>query len=311
MRWNDGDIDLDADELGPDDSDAGDIVFDADDPSICDSEWEKSLLSEWVEGLKDRDVSFRVPVLDLSNCDEVEVTAAAWLKSPRMMLETLAARLNEVIERCNLLPVRGLVFEVKRECFSYPGLSDLYNLSCTLHICGLIVDYVNSIQPTPLKGEILVQLGKSVLPGRTPELNRCIDCCKRELTKLAKWIKIKEIQNSDNPPVDPRTPRSPKDQHQTVRGTVVLESELTRDERDGKQWCIILGYAKDDHTPISKTSFHNRIKGKGPNPLDAVVVRGQKYRLRTNQLPTAANTESARNAIIEAVPPSKRGRKKG
>ena len=98
MRWNDGDIDLDADELGPDDLDADHSVFDADDPSICDSEWEKSLLSEWIERLKDRDVSFRVPVLDPSNCDEVEVTAVAWLQSPRIMLETLAAKLNEVIE---------------------------------------------------------------------------------------------------------------------------------------------------------------------------------------------------------------------
>jgi hypothetical protein len=204
MRWNDGDIDLDADESDPDDLDAGHIVFDDGDSTAFDSEWEKSLLSEWVERLKDRDVSFRVPVLDLSNCDQIEVTAVAWLKSPRMMLETLAARLNEVIERCNLLPVHGLVLELKRECYSYPGLSDLYNLSCTLHICGSTVDYVNSIQPTPLKGEVLVQLGKSVLPGRTQELNRCINCCKRELTKLAKWIKIKDIQNANEPSVDPR-----------------------------------------------------------------------------------------------------------
>ena len=139
-------------------------------------------------------------------------------------------------------------------------------------------------------------------------------CLLRETIRLARWIALKrpELQAGAN-----NTQAQLQQlwqqlwqQQQTVRGTAVLESELTKDVRGSKQWCIILGYANPDHEPLSKTNFHNRIKGEGPNPLDAVLVPGQKYRLRTNHLPTAANTEAARIAIIEAAPPSKRGKKK-
>ena len=96
--------------------------------------------------------------------------------------------------------------------------------------------------------------------------------------------------------------------HTTVRGTKVLESELTKDARPTAQWLIILGHANKDKSPISKSTFYDRIHGKGSNPLDAVAVPGQKYRLRVNQLPTDTSTEGSRNAVIEATTPSQRGK---
>lgn len=342
MRWTNGVIHFDADiseieerltDIDSDALDLRDIDF-----TTFDLEMEESL--------KDLDISFPVP--DLSNCRDAE-TADAWVKSPRLMLERLTVRLNEILQRCEARSFPGTVIQFKPK-YIYtdddkhpsrftPKLLFLTSVSAILLRCGYLVDLVNTIQPTPFKGEILVELGKCVHLGDTPEFDHAINCYKGELRKLAVWIKAKELGNSKQAPaapgpielfVPPRvsnqtpceetianpeiaapmsTPPKPIEQHQTVRGTVVLESELTRDERDCKQWCIILGYANHDHAPISKTSFHNRIKGNGPNPLDVVAVRGQKYRLRKNQLPTAAATEAARNAIIEAAPPSKRGKK--
>ena len=97
--------------------------------------------------------------------------------------------------------------------------------------------------------------------------------------------------------------------HTTVRRTRVLESELTKDARPTVQWLTILGHANEDKSPISKSTFHDRIHGRGSNPLDAVAVLRQKYRLRVNQLPTDMSTEGSRNAVIEAATPSKRGKR--
>ncbi len=177
----------------------GDIDLDADDPSVFDLEWEKSRKLEWEERRKNLDISFPVPVLDLSDCRNAE-TAAAWAESPRLMLETLTFRLNEILERCEPRSY-GFVLELKPEYISRQGTSILINMSCTLNNCGSIVDLVNTIQPTPFKGEILVQLGKSILPGKTSELTRLINCYKRELRKLAIWIKAKEIKKGNEPSV--------------------------------------------------------------------------------------------------------------
>jgi len=330
MRWNDGDIDLDADDSDPDH-----IVF-HDGDSAFDLELEESLKLEWEERRKNLDISFPVP--DLSDCRNAE-TVDAWVESPKLMLETLTFRLNEILERCEPRSY-GFVLELKPEYITLQGKSILINMSCTLNNCGDIVDLVNTIRPTPFKGEILVQLGKSILPGKTSELTRLINCYKRELWKLAEWIKAIDKRNGNESSVAPRpivlipsklvsnhtqseepnvspetakptmTPPTVTGQHQTVRGTFVQESELTKDERPCGQWCIILGYANPEREPIPKTTFHNRIRGEGSNPLDAVLVRGQKYRIRQSQMPTEVKTEGARNSIIEAAPPSKRGKKK-
>lgn len=333
MQSNEGD------DLDPDDYSAIDFTeFDA----------------EMRESLKSADLSFPVP--DLSDCDDAEV-AAAWVKSPKLMLQTLTFRLNEILEICEARSFPGTTIQLKPKYIYTDEEKRLQRLSTKAVLltgvafvflkCGHIVDIVNSIQATPFEGKILVEFARCIHLGNTPEFDRSIKCYKGALRQLAIWIKARSIQNgneTDEPSEAPRTiwsilkqllsqqtegeatngnpavaEQSPTpnttsstatSQYKTVRNTVVLESELTRDERPSGQWCIILGHVDDNRVPISKSTFHNRIRGKGSNPLDAVLVLGQKYRLRTNQLPTDAKTESARNAIIEAVPRSKRGRKK-
>lgn len=132
---------------------------------------------------------------------------------------------------------------------------------------------------------------------------------KTALLEFLSEIIDEEQQQVDEANHETATPTRPTEQvHLTVRGTQVLESELTKDERPTREWLILLGYANEDELPIAKSSFHNRITGKASNPLDAVYVEPQKYRIRRCQLPTKVMNEGARNAIIEVSPKSKRGK---
>jgi hypothetical protein len=231
MQWNDGDIDLDADELDPDDLDA--IDFSAFDLAM-------------EESLKDLDLSFPVP--DLSHCHDAE-TAAAWVKSPRLMIETLTLRLNEILERCEARKFPGTVIQLKpkyiytdeekRQSRFTSKMLFLTGVAFILMRSGRIVDTVNLIQPTPFKGEVLVELGKCLHCGDTPEFDRSIKCYKEALIKLAVWIKAKDILNGIEPSVAPRPTKSIPTQLTSIQTLIeaVLfspnEAESTSD-RHGK-----------------------------------------------------------------------------
>ncbi len=147
---------------------------------------------ELEESLKGFDISFSIP--DLSDSGDAE-TAAAWVESPRVMLEALSNELNEILKYCEPRLYDGVVIQLKPEWFddSLEIKTDLIWLAFSLGFSAGIVDLVNTIQPTPFRGEILAELGKFIHHGNTPEFDRAISNYKSELVKLTKWIKAKEI----------------------------------------------------------------------------------------------------------------------
>jgi len=147
MRWNNGDIDLDADDLEHEDSFP--------------------------------DLQYAYPLPELPKEPDA-VTVATWVKSPRMMLEALRNRLNDILEECEP-PSSDIfvthVFRLKPEYIGewLPKILHLIRWAVDLHSDGHMVDLVNTIQPTPFKGEILAQLSKLSYHGNTPEFDRCIN----------------------------------------------------------------------------------------------------------------------------------------
>ena len=138
-------------------------------------------------------------------------------------------------------------------------------------------------------------------------------CMLRELIRIVRWLQMKH----PNVAVDGKRPAEVllamyQTQQQavleTMCGRLVRDAEFTHESRTSADWCKILGHANENQFPISKTSFHERIRGKGAYPLDAIRMPLQKYRLRIDQLPDGTKTEPLRNKIIEESVPSKRGK---
>lgn len=147
---------------------------------------------EFEESLKGLDISFPVP--DVSDSGEA-VETAAWVESPRVMLETLTNELNAVLTECEARLFNDVVIQLKPE---YLGESsnkqqDLIWMALKLSFVGKTVALVNVIQPTPFRAETAFELGKMIYHGNSLEFDRAISKYKSELVTLATWIKAKEI----------------------------------------------------------------------------------------------------------------------
>ena len=121
----------------------------------------------------------------------------------------------------------------------------------------------------------------------------------RELLRLIKWTSLKFPDQKTQNALRGLFHQQNEAVVEMMSGKLIQVFELTAEARPAKQWCQVLGHANSDKMPIPRSTFFDRINGKGKYPLDALKMSKGKYRLRTDQLPDGTKSEPLRNKIVE------------